>query len=62
MYGYVPGRIIKWMRREVEKWRRRQIEKVSVREELMPVLYRLHGVLVIGCSALCNRYEAELEA
>ena len=40
VYGYVPGRIIEWMRRVVERWRRMQFEKVSVREEMMPVLYR----------------------
>ena len=51
VYGYVPGRIIEWMKKGVERWRRRQVEKVSVREEMMPVLYRLHGVLVVGCSA-----------
>ena len=28
----------------------------------MPVLYRLHGVLVVGCAALCTRYEAEVKA
>ena len=27
---------------------------------MMPVLHRLHGVLVLGCYALCQRYEAEV--
>ena len=46
------------MRRGLEQWRRRQIEKVNVREEMMPVLYRFHRVLVLGCYALCTRYES----
>ena len=59
VYGYVSGRIIEWMRKAVERWRLRQVEKVSVREEMMPVLYRFQRVLVLGCYALCTRYESQ---
>ena len=45
-----------------KEWGRSQAEEVNVQEHLMPILHRLHGALVLGCYALCQRYEAEVLA
>ena len=60
VYGFIPGRVIKWMLDALRKWGEPQSEKVEVRKLLRPWLLRLHGTLVVGCYALMVMYEAEI--